>query len=306
MEFNTPILVIIFNRPHFVRSLFDEIKKQKPRQLFIFCDGARKDKPGEEELLRKSKSIFEQQIDWDCDLKTNYLKENKGAGRAIVGAIKWFFENVEQGIIFEEDCLPHQDFFPYCEELLQRYKDDERVIFIGGNNFYDRKITSYSYYFSAYPHIWGWAAWRKTIDGYSFDVDNISNKEIRTLLSRYFDSWHEREYWYDRFRLVRKNRINSWDYQLAFNIWRNNGVSIIPAVNLVKNVGFDKNALHTKSSNAKSANLTLNSILPLIHPRDFEINKEADYSYFKEYNYKSSVRLLYRLIRRTFFLRRKY
>ncbi|MFA6200191.1 MAG: nucleotide-diphospho-sugar transferase [Bacteroidales bacterium] len=306
MQFTTPILVIIFNRPNLVQGLFNELKKQKPKQLFVFCDGARKDKLGEIELLQQSKSIFETQIDWNCDLNTNYLEDNKGAGRAIASAIKWFFENVDQGIILEEDCLPHQDFFPYCEELLQRYKEDKRVIFIGGNNFQKRKVSQYSYYFSSYPHIWGWAAWKKTIEGYSFDIDDISKKEIRQILKRYFDSWHEREYWYDRFKLVKNNRINSWDYQLMFNIWRKNGVAIIPVVNLVKNVGFDKNSIHCKNKNDISANLTLNNILPLNHPNHIEVNKKVDYTYFKRYNYKSFIRLFYRYIRRSIFLTKKY
>lgn len=306
MAFNTPILLIIFNRPHLVQNLFDEVKKQKPKQLFVFCDGARKDRAEEEELLQKSKDIFENQIDWDCDLKTNYLKENKGAGRAIVSAIKWFFENVEQGIVLEEDCFPHQEFFTYCEELLDKYKDNERVMFIGGNNFLDKTITDNSYYFSANSHIWGWATWRRAVNGYSFEVNNISNKEIKTILKKYLLSWHQREFFYDIFRLIKKNRINSWDYQLVFNIWRQNGVSIIPAVNLVKNVGFDKNAIHTKDTNSRYAKLTFNNILPLKHPENIEINKEADYLYFKEFNYKSTLRLFYRFLRRSFFLRKKY
>lgn len=306
MQFTTPILVIIFNRPNLVQGLFNELKKQKPKQLFVFCDGARKDKLGEIELLQQSKSIFETQIDWNCDLKTNYLEENKGAGRAISSAIKWFFENVEQGIIFEEDCFPHQDFFPYCEELLEKYKDDEKVMFIGGNNFQRRKVTQYSYYFSAYPHIWGWSTWKKTIEGYSFDIDDISKNEMKQIFKRYFDSWHEKEYWYDRFKLVKNNRINSWDYQLMFNIWRKNGVAIIPVVNLVKNVGFSKDALHCKNYNDKNARLTLNNILPIMHPPKIEINKKADFYYFKEYNYKSIFRLCYRFIRRNFFPLIKY
>ncbi|HHX78623.1 MAG TPA: nucleotide-diphospho-sugar transferase [Acholeplasmataceae bacterium] len=305
-QLKTPILVIIFNRPHLVQELFNEIKKQKPKELFVFCDGARKDKIGEKELLNKSKSIFNTQVDWECKLTTNYLEENKGAGRAISSAIKWFFENVEQGIIFEEDCFPHQDFFPYCEELLEKYKDDEKVMFIGGNNFQKTKVTQYSYYFSSYPHIWGWATWRKALGDYSFDIDNISNEEIKPILRRYFNSWHEREFWYDKFLLVKKHTINSWDYQLTFNIWKKNGIAIIPAVNLVKNVGFSKDALHCKNYNDKNAKLILNNILPLIHPQKIEINKKADFYYFKKYNYKSSLRLLYRYLRRSLFPLKKY
>ncbi len=306
-QLNTPILVIIFNRPHLVQGLFDELKKQRPKQLFVFCDGARKEKVGEKELLDKSKAIFETQIDWQCELKKYYLDQNKGAGRAVSSAIKWFFENVEQGIILEEDCFPGQDFFPYCEELLERYKDDEKVMFIGGNNFQETNTSPYSYYFSSYAHIWGWATWRNTIDGYSFDVENISNKEFRKILKKYFNhSWHERGYWIDRFKLIKKNKINSWDYQLLFNIWRKNGVCIIPSVNLVKNVGFSKDAIHCTNIDNDFANLSLSDIMPLSHPKTVEINKDADNFFFKKYNYKSALRLLYRFLRRNLLSSKKH
>ena len=306
-QLKTPILIIVFNRPHLVQELFNEIKKQKPKELFVFCDGARKDKAEAKELLNKSQSIFNTQIDWDCKLKTYYLSENKGAGRAISTAIKWFFDNVEEGIILEEDCFPHKDFFPYCEELLERYRDNKQVMFIGGNNFQEREKDSSSYYFSSYSHVWGWATWKETIKDYSFEIENISKKDFRKILKTYFgDSWHERQYWNDRFNLIKKNKINSWDYQLLFNIWKQNGLSIIPKVNLVKNLGFDKSSLHCKNENDDLANLSIGNIMPLTHPKTITINREADYFYFKKYNYKSSLRLLYRYLRRNLFPLEKY
>lgn len=296
-QLKTPILVIIFNRPHLVQELFNGIKKQKPKELFVFCDGARKDKIGEKELLNKSKSIFNTQVDWECKLTTNYLEENKGAGRAISSAIKWFFENVEDGIILEEDCFPHQDFFPYCEELLERYRDNKQVMFIGGNNFQHNKTSPFSYYFSSYSHIWGWAAWKRTVEGYSFEIENISNREFKKILKKYFsDSWREREYWNDRFKLIKKNKINSWDYQLSFNIWRQKGLSIIPSVNLVKNNGFDKDAIHCKKTNDTLANLSLNNIMPLIHPNNIERDIKADKYFYNYYWKKSLIRIIYRII----------
>jgi hypothetical protein len=306
MVFDTPILIIIFNRPKLVQGLFDEIKKHKPKELFVFCDGARVDKPNELELLNKSKSIFEEQIDWDCKLETYYLEENKGAGRAICQAIKWFFTNVNQGIIIEEDCLPHSDFFLYCQELLNKYKDNKEVMLIGGNNLHNEKYINDSYYFSAYSHIWGWATWKETIDGYNFSLDNISNKEAKKILKSYFPTPSERGYWYDRFRLIKQNKINTWDYQLMFNIWKIRGVTIIPSVNLVKNCGFDKDSIHSQNTDCELSKLKTNPILPLKHPEKIIINEKLDRIYFKKYLYKPMILLLYRWFRRNFFCLKRY
>jgi len=299
MSYKTPILIIIFNRPHFVQQLFNEIRKQKPKYLYIACDGPRFKKEGEYELVEKSQRVFDQ-IDWDCDLKTLYRSTNCGAGKAIFDAINWFFNNVEEGVVFEEDCIPHQDFFQYSSELLEKYRNNERIMFIGGNNFQKNNILEDSYYFSAYPHIWGWAAWKRSISNYTFEIKGVDNSGFNKIMKSYKLSWNEKQVWLDKFKRIQLGQINSWDYQLVFSIWSQNGLSIIPSVNLVKNIGFGADALHCKNINSDFANLSLNPILPIIHPKHIEINNCADKYYFKKYLYKNIIQLAWRFLKRNF------
>src|SRR4030042_6453503 len=153
-KLTTPVLFLIFNRPDTTEKVFDEIRKAKPKKLFVAADGPRQDKQGEKEKVGRARQIVIDGIDWDCEIKTLFRDKNLGCKVAVSSAINWFFENEEMGIILEDDCLPHQSFFRFCGELLEKYKDDERIMVISGENLlFGRKRTNYSYYFSRYYHI---------------------------------------------------------------------------------------------------------------------------------------------------------
>lgn len=298
--YNIPILFIIFNRLDTAEKVFEQIRKQKPKYLYIAADGPRKNRPDDIENCKKTRAIIEK-IDWDCELKTLFRDENLGCGKAVSGAITWFFENVEMGIILEDDCLPHDDFFPYCEDLLIRYKDDKDIKIISGDNFQNGiKRGDASYYFSAYTHIWGWASWRRTWQEYDFLLENISKKEFKHILKQYFSSWKERQVWLDKFILMKKKSIDTWDFQLSFNVWGKNGMNIMPNVNLISNIGFGECSTHTNDDNNVLANIPSKSILPLKHPDEITIDKEADKTFFDYYWNKSLVRIFYRIILKIF------
>ena len=298
-QFDTPILFLIFNRPDTTQKVFDEIKKQRPKYLYVAADGARKNKPNEKCLCEKTRKIVEQ-IDWDCELHTLFREQNLGCGIAVSSAITWFFENVEQGIILEDDCLPHADFFPYCETLLMRYKNVVEVKMISGDNFQKGiKRGSESYYFSIYTFIWGWATWKRTWDDFSYTLKDYPVKEFKSILKRHFPLWTERHVWLDRFLLLKKGRTDIWDYQFSFSIWKSNGICIVPNSNLISNIGFGEDATHTSGKSHASC-LQVCEILPLTHPKQLCINREADEFYYKKYNYKSPLKIFYRTIRRLF------
>ncbi len=294
----TPILFLIFNRPDTTHRVFDEIKQQQPKYLYVAADGPRNNRKNEFEYCEQTRAIIEE-IDWDCDVKTLFRDHNLGCGKAVSSAITWFFENVEQGIILEDDCLPHPDFFKYCEELLDLYKDNEGVMLISGDNFQKGiKRGEASYYFSAYPHIWGWASWRRAWNKYDFLLKNYSSKEFKVTLKHYFPLWTERQLWLDRFLLIKKQAINTWDYQFIFTIWENKGLAILPNVNLISNIGFHGNSTHTNDPNHIYANIPSQNIIPLNHPLVIERNLTADEYFYKTYNYKSLLSILYRTIKR--------
>lgn len=260
-----PILFLIFNRPDTTQRVFEEIRKAKPEKLFVSADGPRENKPGENEKCRAVRDILKQ-VDWDCELITNFRDKNLGCRLAVSSGINWFFENVEEGIILEDDTLPHPAFFRFCEELLEKYRDDERVMMISGDNFQSgRKRTNYSYYFSRYTHIWGWASWRRVWKHY--DVSMKLWPEIRDgkWIFDIFGDKKMADYWTNIFEKVYKNKIDTWDYQWNFACWLQNGLAVMPNINMVSNIGMDESATHTKDK-SKYANMKTESMhFPVVH-----------------------------------------
>jgi hypothetical protein len=243
--FETPILFLVFNRPDKTKVVFEAIRKIKPTKLFVAADGPRHNIAGELEKCDKVRAIATS-IDWECELNTLFRDENLGCGKAVSEGITWFFENVEEGIILEDDCLPDKTFFTFCASLLKRYKYDEIIMHIGGNNFqYGIKRGIGDYYFSKLTHIWGWATWRRAWKHYEFDLafaKQISDEAFKLAFNNndLFIKYYE-----NIFLQVSNKKIDTWDYQWLYAIVRMNGLAICPEVNLVQNIGFSAEATHT-------------------------------------------------------------
>lgn len=276
----TPILFIIFNRIDTTEQVFNAIRKAQPAKLYVACDGPRLNIKGEKEKCDQTRLLV-QQVDWPCELHTNFLEQNEGPSKAPYRFIKWFFEQEEQGIILEHDCLPHPDFFTYCEILLDKYKDNKQIGFISGPNFVPVPNATNSYSFTIYNHIWGWATWKRTIDLYTLDFSDFLFKEFNSLLNQYFDTYKEKAYWRTIFQQIKKGKIPTWDYYLTFCLWRNHLYSISPNKNLVSNIGFGEGAVNTTDPNSPAANRPTLSILPLTHNEKIQSNKKQEKNYFK-------------------------
>lgn len=274
-QMKSPVLFLIFNRPDTTERVFEEISKAQPPRLYIAADGPRSDHAGEKELCEKTRSIA-QKVDWDCEVKTLFRTENLGCGKAVSQAITWFFDNEPEGIILEDDILPHPDFFPYCDELLEKYRNDENVQLITGrNNFFNGYKSEYSYYMSSYFHIWGWASWRRVWNTYEFDVAQLSKKTFMQKISTRLPK-KGISYWSGIFDMMSSYQCDTWDYQLYFNQILNNRYSIIPYSNLTKNIGFGDNATHTNSIGKDQIEHSGTHILPINHPIAFNVDIDAD------------------------------
>ena len=289
MPFEIPILFLIFNRPDTTEKVFQEIRKQQPKYLYIAADGPRVNRPDDVEKCSLTRAII-QQIDWDCDLKLLFRDENIGFGKAVYTAITWFFDQVEMGITLEDDCLPHPDFFPYCEELLIKYKNNETIKWIAGSNYnFFNNDTNYSYIFSKYPFVTGWASWKRVWSDYHYDINVFSKKEMYKKIDENFSTLGERLYWKNRFEIIRnpkiakKRGISAWDYQNLFSIWMKDGLTIIPQKNLVTHIGIGPDATHVSSSDMSFPSFP---ILPLIHNETINQNKKVDLLYYKKMIYK--------------------
>jgi len=275
--FKTPVLFLIFNREDTTQKVFNAIREQKPKYLFVAADGARKNKPNEAEKCKQVRNIIKQ-IDWDCELKTLFREENLGCKLAVSSAITWFFENVEQGIILEDDCLPDPSFFQFCEELLNKYKDDERIGHIGGTNFLPSVVDeNLSYDFCSLAHIWGWASWRRVWKNYNVNFPFWEeNKNKRSFL---FCNKFEEIYYSSFIPDVIKNRnnINTWDTQYWFTLRLQNQLAVYPAVNLVTNIGLcSQDATHKSKKNEKLSVPVSKINFPLKHPEYILRNKIID------------------------------
>jgi len=240
-----PVLFLIFNRPDTTKQVFEAIREYQPKQLFIAADGPREEKHNEKELCEETRKIA-QKVDWDCEVKTLFRNENLGCRDAVSSAIDWFFENVEDGIILEDDCLPNQSFFKFCEEMLELYKNDTRIMHISGNNLLNNVKSKTDYYFSKITHIWGWATWRKSWNFYDKEIKNLKELDSNNFMKNIFYKRKHTEYWLNLFYEVKKNKIKTWDYQWLYTIWKNNGLSITPNEKLVKNIGFNNESTNTK------------------------------------------------------------
>lgn len=280
--FETPVLFLIFNRPDLTKIVFQTIREIKPRYLFIGADGPRKNIPGEVEICNETRETVLKSIDWDCDIKTLFRENNLGCGIAVSSAITWFFDHVEEGIILEDDCLPNLSFYTYCSQLLSYYRNNESIMMISGNNFQcGIKRGKGDYYFSAYNHIWGWATWRRAWRNYDFELSIINSENIDRILRRYFLTQTQRDFWRSNYFSVKYDKIDTWDYQWSFSIFAADGLTILPNVNLVSNIGFGENATHTILENDMLSKINTSIIsLPLRHTRKIWLNKEADKYFF--------------------------
>lgn len=273
----TPILFLIFNRPETTRLVFAEIKKARPTKLFVAADGPRINNPDDVKNCQLARDVI-QGIDWPCEVKTLFQKNNLGAGRGSATAIDWFFENVEEGIVLEDDDIPDQSFFQFCENLLEYYRDNEKVMMISGNNFqFDKKEIRESYYFSIYPLQWGWASWRRAWKKYDYAISTLPHFKASEKISSILRKPIQQKYWLNIFDMVYGGKDSSvWDYQWAYAIWDNDGVCVTPKRNLITNVGFGPDATHTKKV-MQISNVPAKRIdFPLVHPKVIRVNIKAD------------------------------
>jgi len=243
---STPVVFIIFNRPDVTQKVFDEIAHIKPPKLLVIADGPRDNRLGEVEKCHLTRAIIDQ-VNWKCEVLTNYSDKNLGCKERIVSGLNWVFHEVEEAIILEDDCLPDPSFFRFCSEMLERYRDDERIGMISGDNFLPRNwIFDSDYYFSRYSHIWGWATWRRAWVKYDPEIVTWPSLRVQGWLKSLGLKKSEQQYWGKMFDKVHVSEIDTWDYQWVYVCWFNNMLSVMPKVNLISNIGFGKDATHTK------------------------------------------------------------
>ena len=271
----SPIAYIVFNRPRHTRESFAAIRAQQPTQLFIIADGPRVGHPADRENCKAVREIVSA-IDWPCEVHRLFAEQNMGCKLRVSSGLNWVFDQVESAIILEDDCVPHPDFFYFCDELLNRYLNDPRVGVITGNNFQaGKKRGNASYYFSKYNHCWGWATWQRAWKNYRVDIPDWPEwKNSAEWLQKMPDPI-ERKVWADILDRVWRGEIDTWDYQWTACVWHQNMLTATPNVNLVTNIGFGPDATHTVTE-SDQAGMTVKPLGTLTHPPSVKQNIAAD------------------------------
>ena len=261
----TPVAFFVFNRPSTTQQVFAEIRRARPLKLLVVADGPRVDRPGEIEKCAAVRAIIDT-VDWPCEVIKNYSPINLGCKVRVSGGLDWVFSQVEQAIILEDDCLPHQSFFKFCQELLDVYKDDDRIMQIGGANFQNGNCRGdASYYFSKYSHIWGWGTWRRAWKHYDVGMKNFPEFKAQNQICNILSNCNTQQEWLGHFEAVYANKIDTWDLQWTFAVWSQNGLAVIPNINLISNIGFGIEATHT-TSDSNLANKQRFEITEIRHP----------------------------------------
>ena len=284
--FKTPILLITFNRPDHVRRVLTEIRKQQPTQLYVCQDGAREGNENDRIKCQEVRDVVKELVDWPCELHTLYQKQNLGCGPGPAAGLTWFFEHVEYGLIFEDDAVPHPDFFEYAATLLEKYKDDTSIRAIGSMNVDTHKWGDGSYYFSMMNrNLCAWASWRRAWKDFNLYLRDAPWRKLDKALKHYGCSFYEREFWLDRLAEAQKDAQGgrSWDMQFFMSIWLNGGKGIIPNVNLSSNIGTVGEGTHQMGEGNIIDNVPTKPILPIIYPTSTDIQSIADREFHKRY-----------------------
>lgn len=290
--FTTPILLITFNRPEHTRRVLTEILKQEPQSLYVCQDGARDGNENDRIKCQEVRDVINELTSSyavahpNFSLFTLYSSLNLGCGPGPAAGITWFFEHVEMGLIFEDDAVPHPDFFEYAATLLEKYKNDTSVRAIGSMNVDTRKWGDGSYYFSMMNrNLCAWATWRRVWNDFDLYLRDVPWRKLDKALKRYGCTSYERDYWLDRLEEAQEDAQggNSWDQQFFMSIWMNGGKGIIPNVNLSSNIGTVDEGTHQMGEGNIIDNVPTKPILPLVHPTSTKIQSGADREFHNRY-----------------------
>lgn len=272
-----PVVFIIFNRPDTTRRVFDAIRRFRPDRLLVIADGPRAGRAGEAERCAATRKIIAEGVDWPCQVERCWSDINLGCKARISSGLTWAFSRAEAAIVLEDDCLPDPSFFLFCETLLAYYADDERVGSIGGCNFLgERRPAVDSYRFSRFSHIWGWATWARAWKHYDVTMKEWGALRSADWLLGECASRREADFWRSMFDAVASGRLDTWDFQWVFSSWANRMSSVVPAVNLISNIGFGADATHTTGASPLADRKTFAIETDLRHPSIMAIDHVAD------------------------------
>ncbi len=283
MKITTPVAFIMFNRPDTSVQVFEAIRKAKPQKLYLISDAAREGKPGEAEKVRECHESIEKMIDWDCEVHKNYAEKNMGCKMRVSSGISWVLEHEEETIILEDDVIPSEQFFPYMQQMLTEYRDEPKVMIVSGTNLLRDYEIKEDYIFSNFPSIWGWGTWRRAWSRY-YDVTmgDWPEKKNGEMLKKIYPNRLSRWLYKRNAEKVYQGLIDTWDTQWNYCRYKQGGLGIVPKVNMVNNIGFDReDATHTKGESFEDFSYGKMNI-PCSILRTVEVDPSYEKAYLKK------------------------
>lgn len=273
---NVPVVFLVFRRPELTARVLARIREARPSRLFVVADGPRRGRAEDAAGCAEVRRVIERGVDWPCELTRDYAPENRGCAARVSSGITAAFAAADEAIILEDDCLPDASFFPFCAELLARHRDDERVAQVAGCCFLAPPAGPESYFFSRYPHCWGWATWRRAWRHYDHDLAAWRDPATRARVLGAIEDPRERAYWQDAFDRTAAGRTDSWAYRWTLSCWARGAWSANATANLVTNVGFGAQATHTAGDSPGAALPVAPLSFPLHHPPRVERDAARD------------------------------
>lgn len=283
-----PILLLVYNRYEGTEKLIKILNKIKPKKIYIAADGPKLNNIIDIANCSRVRKLFDK-INWRCKIYKKYNNYNLGCKESITRSLNWFFSKVKEGIVLEDDCLPNKSFFRFCNVMLKKYRYNNKIFCISGSNYSKNTKIKSSYYFSKYPHCWGWASWRRA---WKYNETNISfwPKYKKTdIWKKLHTNYIEKIYWEKIFNTTYNNNFNSWAYPWTLSVWKKNGLTIIPKKNFITNIGIGKNTENSffRNSNDVYKSHSIKKINK--HPRIISVAEKNDlevfYSHYKPFNY---------------------
>ncbi|MBF0359798.1 MAG: glycosyltransferase family 2 protein [Oligoflexia bacterium] len=294
-----PVIFIVYNRPELTKLVFGEIKKVRPKTLFVIADGPKYVE--QSELCQLTRDIINE-IDWECEVYKNFSPINIGCRTRVSSGLSWAFEKTEAAIIIEDDIFPDPTFFRFCDEMLERYRDDERIMMISGTNVLQVSNGDNSYFFSRYPAIWGWATWRRAWKRYDVNLEDWPTRRKKKDHFKIFKNDNEAKVRATLWNEIYYDKFDTWDYQWDYCRFFNQGIGINPKYNLISNLGFGDHATHTKDCTNPMSNIPRKSLdFPMKHPEIVEVDEAYDDLYLQKFIYRPSWKIPLSVLKKKIF-----
>lgn len=276
--FTTPVLIITYKRLETTAKVLESLRAIRPTHIYVANNAPNPADPADVAKVQAVRDLFDKGVDWPCKIIKLYRTEHLSAKLSISGAISWFFSEVEEGIVLEDDCACDPSFFTLAQDCLDKYRNDERIWHISASNFqFGQRYGDASYYYSCFNHIWGWAGWRRAWQHFDLELKAVPRAQHILNLKQLFERKEDRTYWLAIYDYIKSGNLDTWDYHWQFMLWHHRGLAVIPQANLVQNLGFGADATNSVDPNLALAHLPVEALtLPLVHPADVVPNAEAD------------------------------